>query len=113
MDDIRKDLPQGDGIEDDYDEDSNIVELTDEDGVTTAFEYQATIEYEGDEYIILMAPPEDDEDEDEGGVVIMKIEQADDGEDIYVSVEDEALLQTVFDLFLEYLDEEEEGEDEA
>ena len=87
----------------------NIVELTDEDGVTTAFEYQATIEMDGEEYVVLMAP-EEDEDEEEGTVVIMKIEE-EEGEDVYVSVDDNDVAQKVFDLFLEYLDEEEEGEE--
>ena len=85
------------------------MELTDEDGVTTAFEYQATIEMDGEEYVVLMAP-EEDEDEEEGTVVIMKIEE-EEGEDVYVSVDDNDVAQKVFDLFLEYLDEEEEGEE--
>lgn len=110
VDEHNKDLPETEVFEEAYDEDSNIVELTDEDGVTTAFEYQATIELDGNEYVVLMAPPEDEDDEDEGGVVIMKIDQDEEGEDIYVPVEDEALLQEVFDLFLEHLDEEEEGD---
>ena len=114
MDDInKKDLPQGEEIEEieEYDEDDNIVELTDEDGVTMAFEYQATIELDGEEYVVLMAPQEDEDDEEEeGSVVIMKIEE-EDGEDVYVSVDDDDVAQKVFDLFLEYLDEEEEGEE--
>ena len=113
MDEHKKDLPETQIIEDEFDAEDYIVELTDEDGVTTAFEYQATIDFEGNEYVVLMAPEEEDEDEDEGGVVIMKIEQDDKGEDIYVSLDNEETLQKVFDLFLEQLDEEEEGEDEA
>lgn len=113
MDEHKKDLPETEIIEEEYDADDYIVELTDEDGVTTAFEYQATIEYEGDEYVVLMTPEEDEEEEDEdGSVVIMKIEQDENGEDIYVSLDDEETLQKVFDLFLEQLDEEEEGEDD-
>ena len=54
--------------------------------------------------------PEEDEDDEEGSVVIMKIEEQD-GEDVYVSVDDDDVAQKVFDLFLEYLDEEEEGEE--
>lgn len=104
--DENKDLTQEIEEEEEFD---NIVELTDEDGVTTAFEYQATIELDGAEYVVLMAP-EDDEDDEEGSVVIMKIEEQD-GEDVYVSVDDDDVAQKVFDLFLEYLDEEEEGEE--
>ncbi|NLD03552.1 MAG: Holliday junction resolvase RuvX, partial [Clostridiales bacterium] len=104
--DENKDLPPEFEEEEEFD---NIVELTDEDGVTTAFEYQATIELDGAEYVVLMAP-EEDEDDEEGSVVIMKIEEQD-GEDVYVSVDDDDVAQKVFDLFLEYLDEEEEGEE--
>lgn len=112
MDKNRKDLPETEVIEEAFDMDDNVVELTDEDGVTSLFEYQATIEMEGEEYIVLMELPGEDEelDEDEGTVVIMKIDQDDQGEDIYVSVDDEETMQAVFDLFLEHLDEEEEGE---
>lgn len=106
--DEHKDLAQE--IEQEDEEFDNIIELTDEDGVTTEFEYQATIELDGEEYVVLMAPEEEDEDEDEGSVVIMKIEE-ENGEDVYVTVEDDEVAQKVFDLFLEYLDEEEEGEE--
>ena len=106
--DENKDLTPEFEEEEEFD---NIVELTDEDGVTTAFEYQATIELDGEEYVVLMAPQEDEDDEEEeGSVVIMKIEE-EDGEDVYVSVDDDDVAQKVFDLFLEYLDEEEEGEE--
>ena len=104
--DENKDLTPEFEEEEEFD---NIVELTDEDGVTTAFEYQATIELDGAEYVVLMAP-EEDEDDEEGSVVIMKIEEQD-GEYVYVSVDDDDVAQKVFDLFLEYLDEEEEGEE--
>ena len=67
------------------------------------------IELDGAEYVVLMAP-EEDEDDEEGSVVIMKIEEQD-GEDVYVSVDYDDVAQKVFDLFLEYLDEEEDGEE--
>ena len=114
MDKNNQDLPETEVemVEDDFE--SNIVELTDEDGETTAFEYQATIEYEGDEYVVLMLAEEDEEEEDEdGSVVIMKIEKDENGDDTYVTIDDEDVAQKVFDLFLEYLDEEEEGEEEG
>ncbi|NLD34345.1 MAG: DUF1292 domain-containing protein [Clostridiales bacterium] len=112
MDEHKKDLPETEVIQEEYDEEDNIVELTDEDGVTTAFEYHATIEVDGEEYVVLMVADADEElDDEEGSVVIMKIEQGDDGEDYYVTVDDEEKAQQVFDLFLEHLDEEEEGEE--
>ncbi len=98
------------------DEEMSIVELTDEDGETTKFEYLSTIEYENENYVVLMALEEDEDDEtfededeeDEGEVLILRIDKGEDGEDIYVSCEDEETAQKVFDLFMEQLDAEDE-----
>ena len=99
-----KDQPLQEEIED---MESSVVELTDEDGNVTAFEYLSTIEHNGESFVILLAPQEEgEENEDEGEVVILKIQQDDNGEDIYVSCEDEELEQEVFDLFMEELDDE-------
>lgn len=99
------------------DEDNSLIELTDEDGVKTTFEYLATIPYENNEYVVLMVVPEDEDgqvvvpdedDDDEGEVVILKIEQDENGEDMYVTCEDEAVSQKVFDLFMEQVESEQD-----
>ncbi len=89
---------------------SDIIELTDEEGVVTEFQYLATLDHEGESYVVLMAldQEEDESDEEEGEVVILKIEQDDKGEDIYVSFDDEEISQKVFDKFIQMLDEEDE-----
>lgn len=74
----------------------NIIYLSDEDGNEVAFEFLDLVEYEGDEYVVLL--PTDD-DEDAGEVVILKVEEVGEDQESYVSVEDEATLQAVFDLF--------------
>ncbi len=127
MDEDRMDLPrEGDnGVEAGDEEESGIVELTDEDGQTKRFEHLQTIEYENDTYLVLI-PLDDDDDEageedeaeeeadEDGGeadgeqVEILKIEKDEKGEDIYVSCDDD-LSQKIFDLFMEQLDEEDEG----
>lgn len=90
-------------------EDPTIVELTDDDGEPHQFEYLATVPYEGQEYVVLMVLEDDEpEDDEEGEVIILKIDKDEDDEDIYVSVDDEATSQAVFDLFMEQLDEEDE-----
>lgn len=94
------------------DEESSIVELTDEDGVTTEFEYLTTIEHEGENYVVLMAPQEE-EDEEEGEVVILKIEVDANGEDTYVSCENDEVAEAVFDKFMEELDEEEDEDEQG
>ncbi len=86
-----------------------IIELTDEDGVTTQFEYLNTIEYDGDLYVVLMVLSDEDVDDDEGEVLILKIEKdPDTGEDIYVSIDDDEVSQAVFDQFMAMMDEEDE-----
>lgn len=94
-------------------EESEIIELTDEDGVTSQFEYLTTIEYEDQLYVVLMLVEEErDEDEDVGEVLILKIEHDDENdEDVYVSIDDDDISQKVFDKFVEMMEDEEDGEE--
>ena len=86
-----------------------IIELTDEDGVTTQFEYLTTIDHEGELYVVLMVAQDEEQDDEDGEVLILKIEKdPETDEDIYVSVDDDAISQTVFDKFMEMVDEEDE-----
>ena len=103
MTDIEKNVPE---MED------NIIELTDENGETTQFEYLATIEHEDKLYVALMLleGAADEASEDEGEVLILEIAKDENGEDVYVSVEDDAVSQQVFNKFLAMLDEEEDAE---
>ena len=90
-------------------ENLNIVELVDDEtGETVPFEHLATLEHEGDMYIALMLLDEDHTSDDEGEVVIMKIEQDEDGNECYVYVEDEELQDNVFEKFLALIEEEDD-----
>lgn len=96
--------------------DNNIIELVDEQGKAVEFEHLMTVEHEGSYYIVLMAAQED-EDNEEGEVVILKMEKDDKGEDCYVTIDDDNVLQAVFDKFVAAVEEEddaipEDGEDE-
>ena len=105
MADNEKNLRMEEGGENDN-ELPEIIELTDDDGNVTRFEYMTTIDYQGELYVALMLADEDEEnEEEEGNVVILKIEQDKNGEDIYVSIEDEALADAVFQKFLDMVDE--------
>ena len=100
-DDIKNNIPEEELPE-------GIIELTDEDGVTSQFEYLTTIDHEGELYVVLMLMQEEENDE-EGEVLILKIEKDEETEeDIYVSVDDEAISQAVFEKFLAMVEEEEE-----
>ena len=85
----------------DQEEVNNIVSMTDEDGNDVKFEFIDLIELDGEEYVVLLPTEEDDSDED-GEVVILKLEKTDsEDEESYVSVEDEAVLNRVFEIFKE------------
>ncbi len=78
----------------------NIITLTDENGDDAEFEFIDLIEYENEEYVVLL-PVEEDED-GEGEVVILKVEATDDPDmESYVAVESEAVLSAVFEIFKE------------
>lgn len=84
---------------------NNLVILNDEEGNEVKFEFLDLIEYEEEEYVILL-PIEDEEknqEEDEAGeVVILKLEDTDsEDEESYVSVDNPATLNAVFEIFKE------------
>ena len=77
-------------------EEVEILSLTDENGNETQFEYLDCIEYEGKEYLFLM-PAEEESSE----IVILEIEPVDEENENYLAVEDENILNAVYDLFKE------------
>ena len=90
-------------------DENNIIELIDENGESVSFEHLATIEHDGAYYIALTELT--DEDEEECEVILMKIDQDENGSECYVQIEDEQLQQTIFDKFMELMAEEEEDEE--
>ena len=86
----------------------DIVVLVDEDGGEVEFEHIDTIEMNGNEYVILLPLEEGESEDDEAAdeVVILKIEHNAEGEDSFVSVEDESELNSVFEEFKQRMEEE-------
>lgn len=80
----------------------NIVILNDEQGNEVKFEFLDLVELDNEEYVVLLPVTEEGE-EDEGEVVILKIEDTDEEseEESYVSIEDEEILNKVFEIFKE------------
>lgn len=76
--------------------------LEDEDGNEVEFTLGDKVVYEGKEYVVLLPV-----DEDDNGIVILEYEEGGDEEgDLYSDVEDEDVLNAVFDMFKEkYKDE--------
>ena len=78
----------------------NIISLNDEDGNEVKFEFLDLIDFEDEQYVVLLPVLEEGE-EDEGEVVILKLEDSDEDteQESYVSVENEETLMKVFNIF--------------
>lgn len=77
----------------------NIIILNDEEGNEVEFEFLDLIEFEGEEYVVLLPVEESDE---AGEVVILKLEDTEsEDEESYVSVDDDEVLNQVFEIFKE------------
>ena len=76
----------------------NIVVLNDNDGNELEFEYLGLIEHNEETYVVLL-PVDEEADE----VVILRCEESEDDsdEENYRSVDDEALLNELFEIFKE------------
>ena len=74
-------------------EEGDIIELIDEDGKTVPFIFVDALEYEGDVYLALA------EQEEEDAVFFLKIEQDEDGNDVYTAPDDE-LEDALFEHFV-------------
>lgn len=84
--------------------------LTDEEGLETAFEHVLTFLYERERYVAL-TPWNDEDTDDEAEIVLLRL-VSENGEDRYVSIDNEILLHEVFDEFITLVEEMQEGMDE-
>ena len=75
---------------------SNIIVLNDENGDEVQFEFLDLVEYAGEEYVVLL-PVEDDD----GMVVVLKVVPIDEENESYCSVDDDDVLEAVFEIFKE------------
>lgn len=77
-------------------EESNLLTLTDEKGNEVTFEYLDCIEYNEKEYLVLLPTDVDDTE-----IVILEVQPIDEETENYLAVEDEVLLNAVYDIFKE------------
>lgn len=77
-------------------EETEILTLTDENGVETDFEYLDCLNYQDKEYLVLMPA-----DEEATEIVILEVEPVDEENENYLAVEDEAVLDAVYGMFKE------------
>ena len=86
---------------------SDFMTIVDEDGTEFELEVLTTLEYNGATYLAVI-PAVDAEEEQDLEVSILKSVEEDDGESILCAIEDEQELQTVYELIMDQLYEDEE-----
>jgi len=77
-------------------EEAAILTLTDEKGNAVDFEYLDCIEYEGKEYLVVIPA-----DADSNEIVILEVEPVDEENENYLAVQNEDILDAVYDIFKE------------
>lgn len=77
-------------------EQNSILTFTDEDGNEVQFEYLDVVDYEGEEYLLVLPV-----DEDSNEVLIFLIQPVGEDEENYLTVEDEETLEAVYAIFKE------------
>lgn len=95
------------------DEQTNIIELVDENDNVIQFNHVMTLDYGDNEYVVL-SPLENESGDDaeaddsssiiEENVVILRVEYDEEGNDYYVNIEDETELDEVFSAVTEIYD---------
>lgn len=79
---------------------TNVITLTDSDGSDVDFEVLDIIPYNDHEYVVML--PVDDESDSPEAVILELLEAEEDNEeDMLQGVEDEEILNAVFNLFME------------
>ena len=86
-------------------EESEIIELIDDDGKVIKFRLLDVTEYKGEKYTLLLAAEPSDEIADDE-VVIFRLNE---NEEVLEPIEDEALLEEVFEFYQSEIDDEEEN----
>ena len=88
---------------------SDFITIVDEDGTEFELEVLSTMDYNGCSYVAVF-PASDEEQQDLEVSILKNVEE--DGEPLLVAIEDMQELETVYNLMMDQLYEDEELEDE-
>lgn len=89
-------------------QDGIIINLTDDEGNSFNLEVVGEVEYEGDDFVVFLPADMSEDDPDYGFVILKSVDVG--GEERFDSVDDEEKLEKIYALYLEKLQEEEDGE---
>lgn len=83
----------------------DIITLQDEDGVEYTFEVIDATDIGDQHYLALLPYHEDDEEEDDEGEFVILRTEMEDGEEVLVPIEDPEEMSSVFETFMNRLDD--------
>ena len=87
---------------------NDFVTISDDDGNDFVLEHLDTIEID-DVFYMAFYPTDIDEDDEDFGIVILKVTE-ENGEEVLVSVDDDDLLENIYDRFVDrMMEDEDEG----
>lgn len=86
---------------------SDIVELVDDTGRVLKFYHIATMDYKNEGYAFFQ-PAEEIEGAEEDEVIIFRLAEDDKGDEVLLPVEDEALLDEVYEEFVKMMEEDDD-----
>ena len=87
---------------------ASYITIEDDEGNEFELEHLSTLEFEGQEYMVFL-PADMDEDDPDYGFIILQVEEVD-GEEQFVSVDDDDKLQRIYDYYMEQVFSEEGDE---
>lgn len=90
---------------------SDFITITDEDGAEYELEVLTTVEYNGTSYLAVVPADDGENDDPDLEVSILKT-VIEDGEEILCAIESESELETVYQMIMDQLYEDEESEEE-
>ena len=89
---------------------SDFMTIVDEDGTEYELEILSTLEYNGSTYLAVIPAADPDEEQELEVSILKSVDE--DGESVLCAIEDEGELETVYNLIMDQLYEEESDEDD-
>ena len=88
---------------------ADYITIIDDDGQEFELEVLDTMDYNGETYMAFL-PADMDENDPDYGIIILRVTQDENGEEIFESIDDEEQLQDVYEHFMVLLFDDEEEE---
>ena len=88
---------------------SDFITIVDDDGQEFELEVLDTMDYNGETYTAFL-PADMDETDPDYGMIILRVVQDENGEDLYESIDDDDQLQDVYEHFMVLLFDDEDEE---